>query len=144
MWSARSCGNFNVLPARSGRERTLWHQGRRVGHEKKLVEIEGVTRVQELAASRGANSALLDEVTAVGKYLAARREDGSGYLFLDPKGGAMTETQFRHIYHEIATGEGKGGGVHVAAEKSAGGVTTRPQLSCAHCVGAIEAQASAF
>lgn len=74
--------------------------------EKRCVEIEGVTRTQELAANRGTNSALLDEPMVIGKYLAERVEDGSGYLFLNTNGGAMTETQFRHVFRDIAVAAG--------------------------------------
>jgi site-specific recombinase XerD len=74
--------------------------------EKRCVEIEGVTRTQELTAYRGTNSALLDEPTVVGKYLAEGVEDGSGYLFLNQTGGALTETQFRHVFRDIAIAAG--------------------------------------
>lgn len=45
---------------------------------------------------------LLDELKALRQYLRERPEDGSGYLFVSQKGGALTPVQWYKIFRGVA------------------------------------------
>ena len=60
--------------------------------------------VQPLSEHRG--QPLLDEVKALKACLAERVEDGSGYLFLSQKGGALGRTQFFRTFQSITEAVG--------------------------------------
>ena len=68
-----------------------------------IKRVKGSLRtVQPLAEHAGNNRALFDEVRVLKTYLAERKEDGSGFLFLSQKGSALTTTQFYRIFRNIA------------------------------------------
>jgi type 1 fimbriae regulatory protein FimB len=62
--------------------------------------------VQPLAEHKGDNRSLFDELVVLKRYLAERREDGSGYLFLSQKGGALSREQFFRAFRSIALAAG--------------------------------------
>jgi type 1 fimbriae regulatory protein FimB len=64
--------------------------------------------VQSLSPHRG--NPLLDEVKALREWLKVRQDDGSGYLFLSGKGGAMSRVQFFRLFQGYA----KEAGLHPA------------------------------
>ncbi len=69
--------------------------------------VKGSLRtVQPVPQHKGNNRAFFDEVRVLKAYLAERIEDGSGYLFLSQKGGALTTTQFYRIVRDIALAAG--------------------------------------
>ena len=72
-----------------------------------IKRVKGSLRtVQPLAEHAGNNRALFDEVRVLKTYLAERKEDGSGFLFLSQKGSALTTTQFYRIFRNIALAAG--------------------------------------
>ena len=72
-----------------------------------IKRVKGSLRtVQPLAEHAGNNRALFDEVRVLKAYLAERKEDGSGFLFLSQKGSALTTTQFYRIFRNIALAAG--------------------------------------
>jgi type 1 fimbriae regulatory protein FimB len=66
-----------------------------------IVRLKGsLPSVQPMHVHRG--EPLLDEVKALKAYLAERREDGSGYLFLSQKGGGMSRQHFHALFQTLA------------------------------------------
>jgi type 1 fimbriae regulatory protein FimB len=62
-----------------------------------IVRLKGsLPSVQPLHAHRG--EPLLDEVKVLKAYLANRKDDGSGFLFLSQKGGAMSRQHFHSLF----------------------------------------------
>lgn len=62
--------------------------------------------VQPLAEHRGDNRSLFDEIVVLKRWLAERKEDGSGYVFLSQKGGRLSRKQFYATFRAIALGAG--------------------------------------
>ncbi len=60
--------------------------------------------IQALSPHRG--NPLLDEVRALKTWLKVRKDDGSGYLFLSSKGGALTRIQFFRLFQKYAEAAG--------------------------------------
>ena len=61
---------------------------------------ESASSVQQLHAHRG--QPLLDEIKVLKVYLAERKDDGSGFLFLSQKGGRMTRQHFFALFQQLA------------------------------------------
>jgi type 1 fimbriae regulatory protein FimB len=67
----------------------------------KVSRLKGsLSGVQPMHVHRG--EPLLDEVKVLKAYLAERVEDGSGYLFLSQKGGAMSRQHFHALFQILA------------------------------------------
>lgn len=72
-----------------------------------IERLKGSLRtVQPLSGHKGNNRSLYDEIVVLKRYLADRREDGSGYLFLSQKGGSLDRSQFHRIFRSIALAAG--------------------------------------
>jgi site-specific recombinase XerD len=63
---------------------------------------EGSRRAGAARPEGKRGEALLDEVKVLKAYLAERVEDGSGYLFLSQKGGAMSRQHFHTLFQSLA------------------------------------------
>jgi type 1 fimbriae regulatory protein FimB len=59
-----------------------------------------LSSVQELHPHRG--EPMLDEIKTLKTYLAERKDDGSGYLFLSQKGGGMARQTFHALFQTVA------------------------------------------
>jgi type 1 fimbriae regulatory protein FimB len=67
----------------------------------KVSRLKGsLSGIQPMHVHRG--EPLLDEVKVLKAYLAERVEDGSGYLFLSQKGGAMSRQHFHTLFQTLA------------------------------------------
>ena len=67
----------------------------------KVERLKGsLSGIQPLHAHRG--EPLLDEVKVLKAYLAERRNDGSGFLFLSQMGGQMSRQNFFLVFKAIA------------------------------------------
>lgn len=62
--------------------------------------------VQPLAEHKGDNRSLFDEIVVFKRWLAERKEDGSGYVFLSQKGGELSRKQFYATFRTIALAAG--------------------------------------
>ncbi|MFZ3377710.1 MAG: site-specific integrase [Chthoniobacterales bacterium] len=62
--------------------------------------------VQPLDAHKGDNRSVFDEIVVLKRWLAERVEDGSGYVFLSQKGGALSRKQFYATFRAIALAAG--------------------------------------
>jgi type 1 fimbriae regulatory protein FimB len=60
--------------------------------------------VQALSPHRG--NPLLDEIKALKAWLKVRKDDGSGYLFLSSKGGAISRVQFFRLFRRYSEAAG--------------------------------------
>jgi len=58
-----------------------------------------LSSVQPLHVHRG--EPLLDELKVLKTYLAERKDDGSGFLFLSQKGGAMSRQHFHVLFRSL-------------------------------------------
>jgi type 1 fimbriae regulatory protein FimB len=71
------------------------------GQAVKVARLKGsLSSIQPMHVHRG--EPLLDEVKVLKAYLAERKEDGSGYLFLSQKGGAMSRQHFHALFQQLA------------------------------------------
>jgi type 1 fimbriae regulatory protein FimB len=67
----------------------------------KVSRLKGsLSSVQPMHVHRG--EPLLDEVKTLKAYLAERVDDGSGFLFLSQKGGAMSRQHFHTLFQTLA------------------------------------------
>jgi|HubBroStandDraft_2_1064218.scaffolds.fasta_scaffold00505_7 type 1 fimbriae regulatory protein FimB len=67
----------------------------------KISRLKGsLDSIQTMHVHRG--EPLLDEVKTLKTYLAERVEDGSGFLFLSQKGGAMSRQHFHTLFQVLA------------------------------------------
>jgi type 1 fimbriae regulatory protein FimB len=72
-----------------------------------IPRLKGSLRtVQPIAEHRGDARSLYDEIVVLKRWLAERIEDGSNYLFLSQKGGALTRKQFFVTFRSIALAAG--------------------------------------
>jgi type 1 fimbriae regulatory protein FimB len=71
------------------------------GQAVAVARLKGsISSTQPMHVHRG--EPLLDEVKALRAYLAERKEDGSGFLFLSQKGGAMSRQHFHALFQTLA------------------------------------------
>ena len=78
------------------------------GQAVNIVRLKGsLPGTQPMHVHRG--EPLLDEVKVLKAYLAERVEDGSGYLFLSQKGGAMSRQHFHTLFQTLAEEAGTPG-----------------------------------
>jgi type 1 fimbriae regulatory protein FimB len=72
-----------------------------------IPRLKGSLRTcQPLAEHKGDNRSLFDELVVLKRWLAERIEDGSGYVFLSQKGGALSRKQFFCTFRAIALAAG--------------------------------------
>jgi len=78
-----------------------------------IPRLKGSLRTcQPLSEHKGDNRSLFDEIVVLKRWLGERVEDGSGYIFLSQKGGALSRKQFFCQFRAIALAAG------VAPEKA--------------------------
>jgi len=67
----------------------------------KIARLKGsLSGVQPMHVHRG--EPLLDEVKVLKAYLSEREEDGSGYVLLSQKGGALSRQHFHTLFQQLA------------------------------------------
>jgi type 1 fimbriae regulatory protein FimB len=67
----------------------------------KITRLKGsLSAVQPMHVHRG--EPLLDEVKVLKAYLSEREDDGSGFLFLSQKGGALSRQHFHGLFQTLA------------------------------------------
>ena len=72
-----------------------------------INRLKGSLRtVQSLAEHKGDNRSLFDEIIVLKRWLAERVDDGSGFLFLSQKGGALGRGRFFQMFRSIALAAG--------------------------------------
>lgn len=72
-----------------------------------IQRLKGSLRTtQRLFEHRGDLRSLLDELIVLKRWLAERKDDGSGYVFLSQKGGAVSRKTFYCTFRSIALAAG--------------------------------------
>jgi site-specific recombinase XerD len=72
-----------------------------------IPRLKGSLRTcQALNEHKGDNRSLFDEIAVLRRWLSDRAEDGSGYVFLSQKGGALSRKQFYSVFRAVALAAG--------------------------------------